>query len=358
MKIRDKLTLWYAVVLFFSLFLLGGLLFNEWVLEPRRDGSPLELDTMQETTQDLAINLLIIALPAAFLGLGGGWILTRKAMNPISRVTEAASALDEKNLHVRLSQSGNGDEIDRLTSVFNGMTARLESSFTRIREFTLRASHELKTPLTIMRGEMESIMTQKDVPEFVRRQLEQSLEEIDRLASIVDGLTLLTKADASLVVMNKEKLRLDFLVEEIFQDAQILAHPKKVSVCLQKCESVTILGDMNRIRQLLLNLVDNAVKYNHEGGCVYLGLRKVDKKAELTVKNDGRGLSSDELEQVFEPFYRAEASHSREVDGCGLGLAIIRWIVTAHGGEISIHSAPESETVVTVMFPFISSDDE
>ena len=115
---------------------------------------------------------------------------------------------------------------------------------------------------------------------------------------------------------------------------------------------------MNRIRQLLLNLVDNAVKYNHEGGCVYLGLRKVDKKAELTVKNDGRGLSSDELEQVFEPFYRAEASHSREVDGCGLGLAIIRWIVTAHGGEISIHSAPESETVVTVMFPFISSDDE
>ena len=353
MTIRTKLTLWYAAVLFASLTLCGGLLYNEWVLEPQKHHRSEGREDPREGMSDLLQNLLFSALPAAVLGLGGGWLLTRKALSPVAALTETARRVSESNLGVRLPRSGNGDELDRLTEVFNAMILRLDNSFQRIREFTLRASHELKTPLTIMRAGLESSLVVEGLSGEMNERILDQLDEIDRLTKIVDGLTLLTKADASLVKVASEPVALDRLVEESYQDGRILALPNGVSMTLLACEAMVVTGDANRLRQLLLNLVDNAIKYNREGGSVTLELRREDGRASLSISNTGETLSPELCEQAFEPFFRGDASHSRAIDGCGLGLSIARWIVTSHGGAITLSSPAEGVTRLLVSLPLL-----
>lgn len=355
MTIRTKLTLWYGVVLFASLTLCGALLYKEWVIDPRKDAGVRATESFQQTIDDLVENLLWSALPAAVLGLGGGWLLTRKALAPISELTAAARKINESTLSVRLPRSRNEDELDQLTAVFNEMIYRLESSFQRIREFTLRASHELKTPLTIMRGGMESTVRQNDLSAEIREKFQEQIDEIDRLAKIVDGLTLLTKADASIVKLGSEPVLLSQLVEEIYQDGQILAEPYGITLALVANDPVFIRGDRNRLRQLLLNLVDNAVKYNHEGGAVSLELCGLENMVMLTISNTSQPLSSEQIERVFDPFFRGDQSHARDMEGCGLGLAIARWIVTAHHGTISLSSEEGKTTVVRAQFPMMQN---
>jgi signal transduction histidine kinase len=360
MTIRTKLTLWYAVVLFASLMLCGGLLYKEWVMEPREDAvhnkEGVPRDSIGGGMRDLVENLLWSALPAAIFGLGGGWLLTRKALAPVSELTEAIRRINESNLSIRLSRSRNGDELDRLTEVFNEMIERLETSFQRIREFTLRASHELKTPLTIMRGGFEGTLGKEEWTQEMREQLKDEIDEIDRLTKIVDGLTLLTKADASLVKLGSEPVRFDRLVEEMEQDGQILAEPRNISLSLVACEACIILGDHNRLRQLLLNLVDNAVKYNREGGVISLELKVIEEVASLTISNTSKPLSAEQMERAFEPFFRGDHAHSRDIDGCGLGLAIARWIVNSHGGSITMTSTTEGSIQVCVMLPIVTDN--
>ena len=177
------------------------------------------------------------------------------------------------------------------------------------------------------------------------------IDEIDRLTKIVDGLTLLTKADAGQVALHLEPLQLDELVRESFADANILAHPAGIRVSLSDCQETAIQGDRHRLRQLLLNLTDNAVKYNNPGGAVAISLRRAGAAAELRIANTGPGLPAELQPRVFERFFRGDASHNREVEGCGLGLSIAQWIVHAHGGTIQFASQPGQLTTVTVRLP-------
>jgi signal transduction histidine kinase len=254
-----------------------------------------------------------------------------------------------------LTRSGNGDELDRLTEVFNAMTARLDGSFQRIREFSLHASHELKTPLTIMRGELETALREENLIPVQRERVLSQIDEIQRLTAIVDGLTLLTKADAGQIKLNSEPIRLDELVRENFADAKILAQPRNIHVNLLACEEMTVPGDRHRLRQLLLNLTDNVIKYNHPGGTVTISLRRAGEVAELKIDNTGAGIPLELQPRVFERFFRGDASHSNAVEGCGLGLSIAQWIVTAHGGTIHFASTPDKLTTVTVRLPLISA---
>ncbi|HEY4952877.1 MAG TPA: HAMP domain-containing sensor histidine kinase, partial [Verrucomicrobiae bacterium] len=242
----------------------------------------------------------------------------------------------------------NGDELDRLTEVFNAMTGRLAGSFQRIREFTLHASHELKTPLTVMRGELETALREETLNPLQKERLLSQIDEIERLAKIVDGLTLLTKADAGQIKLNYESVRLDDLVRENFADAKILAQPQNLQVNLAACEEVLISGDRHRLRQLLLNLTDNAIKYNQPNGTVTISLRRVDDFSELKIENTGAGIAPELQPRVFERFFRGDLSHGDAVEGCGLGLSIAQWIVTAHNGSIQFASEPDKLTVVTV----------
>jgi signal transduction histidine kinase len=276
----------------------------------------------------------------------------------VEALTRAAESASERNLGEPLPRSGNGDELDRLTEVFNEMTARLHGSFQRIREFTLHASHELKTPLTILRSEMETQLGNGAPSAAQRESLMSQLDEVQRLTRIVDGLALLTKADAGQVRLNPEPVRLDELVRDACADAQILAKPYSVKVGLGACDAITVRGDRHRLRQLLLNLTDNAVKYNVPGGVVDVELRSLGGAlAELTVANTGKGIPPEQLSRVFDRFWRGDASHNSEVDGCGLGLSICQWIVNAHGGSIKMTSLPSEFTKVAVTFPIIAAAD-
>jgi len=250
-----------------------------------------------------------------------------------------------------LPGSGNGDELDRLTEVFNDMTSRLDNSFQRVREFTLHASHELKTPLTILCGEIETALRDESLTPMERDGYASQLDELRRLARIVDGLTLLAKADAGQVTLKLEPLRLDELVRDNFADTQILAEPNHIQVELAGCEEISLRGDRHRLRQLLLNLGDNAVKYNQPQGRVAMKLHRVNGAAEFVIANTGPGIPPESLPRIFDRFYRGDPAHGTEVDGCGLGLSIVQWIVSAHNGTIQVESVPSQLTTVTVRLP-------
>jgi signal transduction histidine kinase len=359
MTIRTRLNLWYSAILCaVALAVVAAALYHELVLEPRhhrqfvkgelgrRPAGEPEIDS-----GDLVDILTWTVTPAVVLGLAGGWWLTRRALAPVTELTGSVEKIHEKNLGEKIPRSGNGDELDRLTEVFNAMTARLDDSFKRIREFTLHASHELKTPLTVMCGEAEIASRDESLPPAERERVISQLDELRRLARIVDGLTLLAKADAGQIALAMEPVRLDELMRDNFADAQILAEPQGVQVELAACEEITVRGDRHRLRQLLLNLADNAVKYNQPQGKVTMSLRRVDNAAEFTITNTGAGISAEILPRVFDRFFRGDPAHSHTVDGCGLGLSIAQWIVSAHNGTIKIESAAMKPTTVTVRLP-------
>ncbi len=345
MTIRARLTLWYAGVLLLSMSLIAVLSLDE--LHERHESARRENRGLEEVIDIV----LWIGAPVVLLSIGGGWWLMHKALAPVASLTRAAERITEHNLGEQLPHTGNHDELDRLAQVLNAMTARLDTSFQRIREFTLHASHELKTPLTIMRAELETALQDSTLPGTERERLLNQLDEVQRLTQIVDGLTLLTKADAGQVSLRCEPLRLDELVREAFEDAQVLARPAEVEVRLDSCDEATVSGDRHRLRQLLLNLTDNAIKHNHPRGSVTLALRRAGDAAELAIANTGPGIPPELLSRVFDRFFRGDPAHGSAVEGCGLGLSIAKWIVSAHKGTIQVTSVPSQLTTVTVRLP-------
>lgn len=350
MTIRARLTVWYATILLLSLGVMAAV-FRYEIREARQPSSTPKEPISEEVVEFL----LYYGVPSAVLLLAGGWFLIRRALAPVTALTQAAERIHAHNLKERLPEAGGDDELDRLTLVFNAMMARLDESFTHIREFTLHASHELKTPLTVMRGELESTLQEETWTPAQRDLVVSQLDEIQRLTKIVDGLTLLAKADAGQVPMAREPVRLDELVHDSVADAQILARPSAVSVNLGDCDEVQIRGDRHRLRQLLLNLTDNAIKYNCPAGRVELSLKRNGVSAELTIANTGPGIPSQILPRVFDRFFRGDPARSSAIDGCGLGLSIAQWIVKAHDGRIGIVSEPDAMTKVTVQLPLSAS---
>jgi signal transduction histidine kinase len=345
MTIRTRLGWWFAGLLTTALILVAALSYDELVAEA---GTPEGLsEPLWWKLGEIAIRS---GIPLSLLGLGAWWLL-RRSLSPITTLTEKAEHIHIHNLSERLPRSGNGDELDRLTEVFNAMTARLDNSFRSIREFTLNASHELKTPLAVLHGEIETALNDPSTTPAQREAYGSQLDEIQRLTKIVESLSLLAKADAGQMVLAKDPLRLDELVRDSFADAQILAQSKQINVTLGDCDEVTVRGDRHRLRQLLLNLTDNAIKYNQPKGRVNIVLKRNGTRAEFTIANTGPGIPPTVLSRVFDRFFRGDESRNREVEGCGLGLSIAQWIVRAHGGDIEITSQPERLTTVSVKLP-------
>jgi len=348
MTIRTRLVGWYAAILTLSLLLIGIGTYHEMREQAHNEKHGKPVDPPMEEAEEL---VFLVGLPSVILGLAGGWWLTRSALAPVAALTRSAQRITELNLTEPLPRTRNGDELDKLAEVLNDMNTRLNDSFMRIHEFTLRASHELKTPLTIMCGETETTLRDESLPPQERERLASQLDELRRLARIVDGLTLLAKADAGQVKLAFEPLRLDELVRDNYADAQILAEPKEIRVELAACEEISVRGDRHRLRQLLLNLADNAVKYNRVKGQVTINLRRLDGVAEFSISNTGEGISPEALPHVFDRFFRGDPAHSATEDGCGLGLSIARWIAIAHRGELILKSTPGRETLATLRLP-------
>jgi heavy metal sensor kinase len=348
MTIRSRLTLWLGGILLVSLAVMAGVLHYEWVEQQQRLVSQQPPESAWEEAGEI---VLYYGVPTMLLLLAGSWWLLRKSLAPVISLTHAAERIHLHNLKEKLPLTGSGDELDRLTDVFNSMLTRLDESFTHIREFTLNASHELKTPLTILRAQIETALRDPATPQTQREIFADQIDEITRLAKIVDSLTLLAKADAGQLALAQQPVRFDELVRESFTDAQLLAQPAQLRVELTACDETTVRGDRHRLRQLLLNLTDNAIKYSEPKGRVAIRLSRNNGTAELTIANTGPGIPPEKLPRVFDRFYRGDAAHNSAVEGCGLGLSVAQWVVNAHGGTIQVASEPQKVTTVTVKLP-------
>ena len=349
MSIRNRLTLWFGGILGVSLVILSGVLYYEWDEQQQRMLREQKLP--EPIWQEVGEIVLMFGLPTTVILLAGGWWLLGKAFAPVAALTRAAESIHLDNLTQRLPLTGNRDELDRLTEVFNAMMARLDSSVTHAREFTLHASHELKTPLTVMRAEIETALAEEQIPPTLRDLLASQLDEIQRLTKIVNGLTFLAKADAGQAVLQIEPVRLDELVRDAFADTEMLGRSQNIAVELAACDEIVLQGDRHRLRQLLLNLTDNAIKYNQPEGRVTIRLTHGNGTADLTIANTGPGIPAEKLPRVFDRFYRCDTAHGSEIEGCGLGLSIVEWIVKSHRGEVLIDSMPHEWTTVKVRIP-------
>ena len=231
------------------------------------------------------------------------------------------------------------------------MIARLQESFENVSRFTADASHELRTPLTIIRGELEGIISRARVNDDVRAALGSLLEEVERLVTIVQRLFALSRLDAGEAQSERLKLDLAELAETTVDQMSLLTEEKGISLRCLTSEIVEVEGDPTRLKQVIVNLLDNAIKYTPIGGEIELAVWSANGTAFIEVKDTGPGIPEAALPHVFERFYRVDEVHSRDVEGAGLGLAIVQSIASAHGGSVSVNNAPDQGCQVTVSLP-------
>jgi len=277
--------------------------------------------------------------------------LARRALKPVDEMTQAAHRISGESLAGRLQETGTGDELDRLAKTLNDMLGRLDNSFRQTRQFSADAAHELQTPLTILKGEIEVALRSPRSPEEYRGVLQSNLEEIDRISSLVAGLLLLARADRGVLRLDLQPVKLEELLEEVGEQMRRLAENQAVSLNYGLVEHATIQGDREHFKRLLVNLIDNAIQYTPAGGRVTLSLRCDGKRAQVGISDTGMGLSADEQEQIFHRFYRAAEARSQRGGGAGLGLSIAQSIAVAHGGRIEVESTPGQGSTFTVSLP-------
>ncbi|HNI69233.1 MAG TPA: HAMP domain-containing sensor histidine kinase, partial [Nitrospira sp.] len=309
------------------------------------------LEGVEETLRRFLLVLLVMAPIALVVSLVGGWFLAGRALRPVDSITVAAQRIAAGDLTQRLHSERSTDEIGRLTDTFNNMIARLETSFAQIRQFSSDASHELRTPLTVMKGESELVLRRPRPVEDYIAVLESNLEEIDRMSRIVEELLFLSRADMGQVKTECEPVRLEALVEDIQRQACLLGQEREIDVIMGTIQPATVRGDELRLRELILNLVDNAVKYSHPRGKVEIDLRVEGATARLAVRDYGIGIPQDAHKQIFDRFFRTDDARAHTKKGTGLGLAICAWIADAHHGHIDVQSEVGKGSTFTLVLP-------
>lgn len=304
--------------------------------------------------RELIGTMLLIAPVVLLFSIWGAYIIAGRAFQPVQRIMNEVEAItDGRSLHRRLPLTESGDEMERLTATLNAMIGRLEGSFGALRRFTADASHELKTPLTVLRADVERAMHARTSSTEQLVALEEALRETTRMADLVESLLTLARADEGRFDLHREPVMLEPLVREVFETAVILGEDAGLTVLLPVIEDARVLGDRTRLRQLFLNLVTNAIKYTPRGGRVEVSLSRREGIATVSVRDSGVGIAAADLPYIFDRFYRADRARSRmaERGGFGLGLAISQWIVQAHGGTITVQSRLGRGSTFTVALP-------
>jgi two-component system OmpR family sensor kinase len=300
---------------------------------------------------------ILVVLPFILLAAAGvGWVLSSWALRPVGAMIDELEAItDGRSLHRRLlTPSGRPDELGRLANTLNAMMARLETSFAALRRFIADASHELKTPLTVMRAGVERALTDPRTGPEALGPLDETLQEVRRMTELVDGLLTLARVDEGRLELHTEPTDLRAVVTEVHETGQMLGEEAGVSVLLERPDGPVVAEvDAGRIRQLLMNLVSNAVKYTPAGGTVWISLSATPDAATIAVRDTGIGIAPGDVGRVFDRFWRADSARSRtgERPGIGLGLSIGKWIAEAHGGSLAVTSRPGRGSTFTVTIP-------
>jgi len=345
-----------------------GIVSGEYVVEVGVSGEPVDTAVHQLSWLLAAAVPLVILITA-----GGGYILIRRSLRQVARVTRQAENITQRNLSQRLPHLSTGDELEELSLALNRMIDRLETAFQNSKQFLADASHELRTPLTILRAELEELAREQTIrrdeaklPENPHEKVEHAgrarlpddtadrlgsvLEEVERLARIVDQLFALSRLDAGEAQEERVGLDLGELTATTVEQMRLLGEDRNIALTC-RTEPAPMRGDRARLKQVLVNLLDNAIKYTPRGGAIKVVVQVAGSDVVLTVTDTGMGIPAAALPHVFKRFYRADPARSRETEGAGLGLAIARSICLAHGGTIEATSAEGQGTKIEARFP-------
>jgi heavy metal sensor kinase len=284
--------------------------------------------------------ILILALGTPLIvaaAIAGGYWMMQRALQPLNEIAAKAELLGYRNLKERLPLVHSGDEVERLSVSLNRMISRLDDSFQHINRFSADVSHELRTPLTILRGELETIAQQRVSTEHLEM-IGSALEETDRLSKIVDQLLSISRLDAGEACREVVRLDLGNLATSTADQLRLLADEKSISLVFNVTPNVFVEADQIRLRQVIANLLDNAIKYTHPGGMVEVSVSSSENVAVLQVQDNGVGIAPAALPHIFERFYRSDLARSRSSGGSGLGLAIVKAICVAHSADVTASS--------------------
>ena len=324
----------------------------------RRDGQIVGVLEVGQDEDDVSDTLgaVLRIMGAAYavtlvVAVLGGAFLAGRALAPIDKITSLARRISAEHLDQRLNLPLPDDEVGRLARTFDDMIARLDDAFRRQRQFTADASHELRTPLTIIKGQIDVSLQQEREPEAYQQVLQAVNEEVDRLIRLAGSLLTLTRADAGEIHWTLENVDIHQVVAGPIEQVSPAAMDKGVGLHLDHGSPITIQADEDMLLQLMLNLLDNAIRYTPSGGQVDVGWKMNGGQVELWVRDTGIGISHEHLPYLFDRFYRVDKARSRVEGGVGLGLAISRWIAEAHGGSIRVESSPGKGSTFTVLLP-------
>jgi heavy metal sensor kinase len=318
--------------------------------------SAFEMDDFYGALEHFAL-LLFISIPLLLLcaAAGGYWISTR-ALAPVDQITQTARTISAQNLSSRLVVPHTGDELQRLSETLNGMLGRLEDAFKKITQFTADASHELRTPVAVMRTRTELSLRKARSAEEYRDVIAEVLAELEKTSALIEQLMFLARADSGAETLHFSATNVSEVLREACHQGSALAEAKQIGFQEQiSRDSMWIRGDASSLRRLFLILIDNAVKYTPASGQVEVSLQRNDGYAVAQVRDTGIGISETDLPNVFERFYRADKARTRELGGVGLGLSIGRWITEVHAGTIEVHSSPGRGSIFEVRLPIANS---
>ena len=309
---------------------------------------------VEEVLHGLLLTLALYVPFLVVLAVVIGYWLMRRSLQPVDDITQKAEGITSTNLSQRLPVIRTGDELERLSTALNRMIARLEDAFQHANRFSADASHELRTPLTILQLELEGMAQNHQLAPELLDQIGSALEETQRLSRIVENLLTIARLDAGEARMEKVNVDLGELAAETSEQMKLLAEEKSLSLTCDATPGVYVEGDRSRLKQVLVNLIDNAIKYT-ERGSIEIKVRTANQRAVLEVTDSGVGIPSEALSHIFERFYRADKARSRESGGAGLGLAIVKAICSAHDGEIKVVSTEEKGSRFVVELPLSNS---
>ena len=301
--------------------------------------------------------LLLFLVPIALLTTAVAvWWLSGYALRPLSQMALATRAIDVSTLDRRLAVRGARDELDEVASAFNAALERLEHAVGEMRQFSAALAHELRTPLAALRGEIELGSREPGLSEAARGAAASQLEEIDRLARLIDQILTQARAEAGQIHLTFAPVNLGELASGVVQDLESLADARSIGLGCEHAETVVVSGDAGWLRRLLINLVDNAIKFTPESGRITVRVTAHGETATIAVEDTGIGLTEEDAARVFERFFRADPSRTSRIEGAGLGLSLVQWVAAQHHGTVSVASRPGAGTTFTVTLPRGAAD--
>jgi heavy metal sensor kinase len=310
---------------------------------------------LREGLSGYAWTLMILIPAVLMIATAGGWWMSRRALRPVDQIIDAARSIGEQSLAQRLPVPETQDELQRLSETLNQMLGRIESAFRRVTEFTADASHELRTPVALIRTTAEVALRKSRTSEEYRQALEDVHAESVRTTELIENLLTLARADAGKAALERREIDLARIVREASQQGQKLAQAKGLGFSADIPDAaVHALGDASALRRLLLIVIDNAVKYTQQGE-ITVRLSSANGRSEIRVSDTGVGITESDLSRVFERFYRADKSRNRDSGGAGLGLSIAKWIADAHHGAIEARSASNRGATFVITLPGVQA---